>query len=106
VVHPSLPARSVPELIALAKSQPGKLNYASVGNGSAVHLASELFKRVAEVDIVHIPYKGSAPALADLLDGLGRASKNAPDYYDQAFRSDYRSTQAVGCGQARAGDEC
>jgi tripartite-type tricarboxylate transporter receptor subunit TctC len=59
VVHPSLPATSVPELIALAKSQPGKLNYASVGNGSAVHLASELFKRLAGIDIVHIPYKGA-----------------------------------------------
>lgn len=69
VVHPSLPAKTVPELIALAKSQPGKLNYASVGNGSAVHLASELFKRVAGVDIVHIPYKGSAPALNGLLAG-------------------------------------
>ena len=69
VVHPSLPVTTVPELIALAKSQPGKLNYASVGNGSAVHLASELFKRLAGIDIVHIPYKGSAPALAGLLAG-------------------------------------
>ena len=69
VVHPSLPVTTVPELIALAKRQPGKLNYASVGNGSAVHLASELFKRLAGIDIVHIPYKGSAPALAGLLAG-------------------------------------
>jgi tripartite-type tricarboxylate transporter receptor subunit TctC len=69
VVHPSLPVTTVTELITLAKNQPGKLNYASVGNGSAVHLASELFKRVAGIDIVHIPYKGSAPALAGLLAG-------------------------------------
>jgi tripartite-type tricarboxylate transporter receptor subunit TctC len=69
VVHPSQPVTTVPELIALAKSQPGKLNYASVGNGSAVHLASELFKRLAGIDIVHIPYKGSAPALTGLLAG-------------------------------------
>jgi tripartite-type tricarboxylate transporter receptor subunit TctC len=69
VVHPSLPVLSVKELIALAKKQPGTLNYASVGNGSAVHLASELFKRLAGVDIVHVPYKGSAPALTGLLAG-------------------------------------
>jgi tripartite-type tricarboxylate transporter receptor subunit TctC len=69
VVHPSLPANSVTELIALAKSRPGKINYASVGNGSAVHLATELFKSKAGVDLVHIPYKGSAPALNGVLAG-------------------------------------
>jgi tripartite-type tricarboxylate transporter receptor subunit TctC len=69
VVHPSVPARNVPELIALAKSKPGELNYASVGNGTAVHLATELFKQIAGVDIVHVPYKGSAPALTDLIAG-------------------------------------
>jgi tripartite-type tricarboxylate transporter receptor subunit TctC len=69
VVHPSLPVKTVPELIALAKREPGKLNYASVGNGSAVHLASELFKQLAGIDIVHVPYKGSAPALTGLLQG-------------------------------------
>ena len=69
VVHPSLPARSVAELIALAKAQPGQINYASVGNGSSVHLATELFKTLAGIDLVHIAYKGSAPALQDLLAG-------------------------------------
>jgi tripartite-type tricarboxylate transporter receptor subunit TctC len=69
VVHPSVPARHVPELIALAKSKPGELNYASVGNGTAVHLATELFKQIAGIDIVHVPYKGSAPALTDLIAG-------------------------------------
>jgi tripartite-type tricarboxylate transporter receptor subunit TctC len=68
-VHPSVPAQTVQELIALAKAQPGKLNFASAGNGSSSHLAGELFKAITAVDIVHIPYKGAAPALADLLGG-------------------------------------
>lgn len=69
VVHPSLPARSVKELVALAKSQPGKFNYASVGNGSPQHLSAELFKSVAGVNIVHVPYKGGGPATAAVLTG-------------------------------------
>lgn len=69
VVHPSLPVHSVSDLIALAKAQPGKLNFASAGNGSSSHLAGELFKGIADVKIVHVPYKGAAPALADLLGG-------------------------------------
>lgn len=69
VVHPSLPARSVRELIALARQQPRQINYASAGNGSSVHLASELFNHLARVELAHIPYKGSAPATIDLLGG-------------------------------------
>ena len=69
VVHPSVKASSVQELVALAKSQPGKLNYGSFGNGTMAHFAGELFKMQAGVDIVHVPYKGTAPALADLLAG-------------------------------------
>jgi tripartite-type tricarboxylate transporter receptor subunit TctC len=69
VVNPSLPARSVKELIDLAKSQPGKLNYASSGLGANLHLMTELFKTVAGVDIVHIPYKGSGPAANAVLAG-------------------------------------
>jgi tripartite-type tricarboxylate transporter receptor subunit TctC len=69
VAHPSLGVSSVPELIAAAKREPGRINYASVGNGSAVHLATELFKKRAGIDLVHIPYKGSAPALNDVLGG-------------------------------------
>ncbi len=69
VVHPSLPAKSVKELIALARAKPGAINYASTGNGTLPHLAAELFKAQARVDMVHIPYKGSAPALTDLLGG-------------------------------------
>lgn len=69
VVHPSTPAHSVKDIVALARSQPGKLAYASFGTGSAAHLAGELFKIVASIDLVHVPYKGGAPALADLMGG-------------------------------------
>jgi tripartite-type tricarboxylate transporter receptor subunit TctC len=68
-VHPSVPARTTAELIALAKAQPGKLNFASAGNGSSSHLAGELFRMMSGINIVHVPYKGAAPALADLLGG-------------------------------------
>jgi tripartite-type tricarboxylate transporter receptor subunit TctC len=69
VVHPSVPAQSVKELIALAKAKPGQLNYASAGNGTPPHLAAELFKSMAGVDLVHVPYKGNVPAFADLVSG-------------------------------------
>jgi tripartite-type tricarboxylate transporter receptor subunit TctC len=69
VVHPSLPARSIRELISIAKAHPGKLSYASAGTGGAPHLAGELFKSMAGIDMVHIPYKGAAPATLDLLAG-------------------------------------
>jgi tripartite-type tricarboxylate transporter receptor subunit TctC len=69
VVNPSVPAKSVKDVIALAKAQPGKLTYASSGNGTSIHLSGELFKSMAGVDMLHIPYKGSAPAVTDLLGG-------------------------------------
>jgi tripartite-type tricarboxylate transporter receptor subunit TctC len=69
VVHPDVPAKSVPELIALAKASPGKLSYASGGLGTTSHLAGELFKSLAKVDVVHVPYKGNAPAITDLVGG-------------------------------------
>lgn len=69
VVHPSLPVRSVKDMVALAKSRPGQLNYASTGAGQSTHLSMELFKTMAQVNIVHIAYKGSAPAITDLLGG-------------------------------------
>jgi len=69
VVHPSVPASSVPELIAYAKSNPGKLSYASQGTGTIAHLAGQLFENLAGAKSVHVPYKGSAPAIADLLGG-------------------------------------
>jgi tripartite-type tricarboxylate transporter receptor subunit TctC len=69
VVNPNVPAHSMAELIALAKANPGKLNFASSGYGAAAHLAGELFKAEAHIDIVHVPYKGAAPALQDVIAG-------------------------------------
>ena len=69
VVHPSIKATSVAELIALARKQPGDLSFASAGNGTTSHLSGELFKSLAHVDMVHVPYKGSAPAMTDFLGG-------------------------------------
>lgn len=68
-VHPAVPARSVKELIALAKNNPGKYNYASSGNGGGPHLSAALFANMAAINIVHVPYKGSGPALSALLGG-------------------------------------
>ncbi|HXF65697.1 MAG TPA: tripartite tricarboxylate transporter substrate binding protein [Burkholderiales bacterium] len=69
VVHPSVPAKTVKELVALAKSRPGKMNYASAGNGTNLHIAAELFKNLTATDIVHVPYKGGGPALTAVLAG-------------------------------------
>jgi tripartite-type tricarboxylate transporter receptor subunit TctC len=69
VAHPSVKATNVQELIALARAQPGAINFGSAGNGTMLHLAGEMFKEAAKVDITHVPYKGSGPALADLLGG-------------------------------------
>jgi tripartite-type tricarboxylate transporter receptor subunit TctC len=68
-VHPSIPVRSVKELTALARARPGDLNYGTAGNGSASHMAMELFQSVAKVKLTHVPYKGTGPALAELLGG-------------------------------------
>jgi tripartite-type tricarboxylate transporter receptor subunit TctC len=68
-VHPSVPAKTVAEFVAYAKQNPGKLNFGSAGTGGTIHLAGEMFKQMAGVDIVHVPYKGAAPALTDLLSG-------------------------------------
>lgn len=69
VVHPKVPADSVAKLVALAKAEPGKLNYASSGSGSSIHLAGALFEKLAGVQMKHVPYRGAGPALADLLGG-------------------------------------
>jgi tripartite-type tricarboxylate transporter receptor subunit TctC len=69
VVNPAVNAKTVPEIISLAKSEPGKLSYASGGMGTTSHLAGELFKSMAKVDVVHVPYKGNSPAITDLLGG-------------------------------------
>jgi len=69
VVHPAMPVKSLRDLIALARAKPGFINYASTGSGTLPHLAAEFFKVQAKIDIVHVPYKGSAPAMTDLLGG-------------------------------------
>ena len=69
VVNPSVPAKTVPEFIAYAKANPGKINMASAGIGTAAHMAGELFKMMAGVNMVHVPYRGGGPALTDLLGG-------------------------------------
>jgi tripartite-type tricarboxylate transporter receptor subunit TctC len=69
IVHPSVPAKTVPEFIAYAKANPGKIGMASAGVGNATHLAGELFKVMAHVDMIHVPYRGAAPAVTDLLGG-------------------------------------
>ena len=69
VVHPSVAANSLQEFVALAKAQPGKINFASAGLGTAIHLAGEQLRQAAEIDILHVPYRGGAPAITDLIGG-------------------------------------
>jgi tripartite-type tricarboxylate transporter receptor subunit TctC len=69
LVNPSLPVKTVPEFIAYAKANPGKINMASAGNGTSQRVSGELFKIMAGIDMVHVPYRGTAPALTDLLGG-------------------------------------
>ncbi len=83
VVHPSLPVRSVPELIAYGRANPGKLSFGSPGVGSSVHMSGEMFKLATGIDMVHVPYRGGGPALADLVAGqipmmFGNASSTLP----------------------------
>jgi tripartite-type tricarboxylate transporter receptor subunit TctC len=78
VAHPSVPAQSVSELVALAKAQPGKLALVSAGNGTPTHLTAELFRTAAQIDFLHVPYKGAAPATNDLLAGQGQLMFNNP----------------------------
>jgi tripartite-type tricarboxylate transporter receptor subunit TctC len=68
-IHPSVPAKTIAEFVAYAKQNPGKLNFGSAGTGGTVHLSGEMFKQMAGVDLVHVPYKGAGPALTDLLSG-------------------------------------
>jgi len=78
LAHPSLPAKSMKELIALARAKPGSLSYASIGNGTPQHFAGELMKTTFNIDMVHVPYKGAAPALIDLLGGHVPIGLTAP----------------------------
>ncbi len=77
VAHPSLPARTVPELVALARSKPNQISYGSAGVGNVLHLAGEMFNALAEVKLLHVPYKGAAPAMNDLLAGQVQLMWNA-----------------------------
>ncbi len=92
VVHPALPAKSLQEFIALAKSRPGQLRYGSAGSGSVTHLAVELFRSMAGVEMAHIPYKGAGPAMIDLLGGQ----------LDFMFDSVLTSAPLVRAGRLRA----
>ncbi len=92
MVRDSLPVKSVPELLALARAEPGKLNYGSAGTGSATHMAAELFKHMTKVDILAIPYRGGAPALAALLGGQ----------VDLIFETGGTAQQALKSGRVRA----
>lgn len=106
VVHPSLPVKTVKDLIALAKERPGQLTYASVGNGSATHLATEMIVSRAGIKLVHVPYKGSAPALGDLIGGhvslyLGSMPASVP----QARSGKLRAVAVTGARRAPAAPE-
>ena len=80
LVHPSVPAKTVPEFIAYAKANPGKINMATNGNGSASHIPGELFKMMTGVDLVHVPYRGTGPALTDLLGKCRSVCRHAGDH--------------------------
>ncbi len=96
VLHPSVPANTLKELIALAKAHPGHLNYASVGTGSPNHLGMELLKSMAGIDMVHIPYKGTAPAMTDLLGGQVQLMFNGMASVVQQVRVGKLKALAVG----------
>jgi tripartite-type tricarboxylate transporter receptor subunit TctC len=92
VVHPTVPAKTVQELLGLARARPGRLNYASSGNGTVTHLAGELFKLMGKVDIVHVPFKGGAPALTALISGE----------VDMSYENSLVVTPHVKAGRVRA----
>jgi tripartite-type tricarboxylate transporter receptor subunit TctC len=92
VIHPSVRANSLKELLALARAKPGKLTFASIGNGTSQHLAGEMLRARGKIDIVHVPYKGSAPAITDLLGGQ----------VDMMFEGGVSSLPHVRSGKLRA----
>ena len=94
VVNPSVPARSVPEFIAYVKANPGKLTFASAGIGTTHHVAGELFKKMTGVDLLHVPYRGSAPALSDLLGGQVQVMFELAAVIDRVHQG--RGTAAAG----------
>ena len=103
VVHPSIDVSNVKELIALAKAKPGTLNFGSSGNGSTNHLAGELLKRRAGIDIVHVPYKGAAPAMSDLIAGhIPMMFDNIPSLLPQIQSKAIKAIAVAGTARAKA----
>ena len=102
-VHPSLPVKTIPELIAHAKANPGKLSYASGGIGTTSHLAGELFKSMAKVDMVHIPYKGNSPAITDVMGGQAQMIfATMPTVIQQVKGGRLRGVATLGTARAAA----
>jgi tripartite-type tricarboxylate transporter receptor subunit TctC len=103
VVHPSVKANTVKELIALAKSNPGKMTFASSGNGGTIHLSGELFKMMAGVDILHVPYRGSGPAMIDLVGGrTNMMFDNLPSALPHVQAGKLRALAVTGSERSRA----
>jgi tripartite-type tricarboxylate transporter receptor subunit TctC len=106
VVHPSVPANNVAELIAFAQANPGKLTFASAGMGTASHLAGELFKTMAKVDMTHVPYKGNVPAITDLLAGqTSLLFATMPTVLPHAKAGKLRALATIGAGRSAAAPE-
>jgi len=103
VVHPSVKANTVKELIALAKASPGKMTFASSGNGGTIHLSGELFKMMAEVDILHVPYRGSSPAMIDMVGGrTNMMFDNLPSALPHVQAGKLRALAVTGRERSRA----
>lgn len=106
VVHPSVPANSVADLVAYARANPGKLTFASAGTGTASHLAGELFKTMAKVDMTHVPYKGNVPAITDLLAGqTSLLFATMPTVLPHAKAGKLRALATIGAERSRAAPE-
>jgi tripartite-type tricarboxylate transporter receptor subunit TctC len=103
IVNPDVPAHSVQELIALARKEPGKINFASAGNGTTNHLSGELFKSMAKIDIVHVPYRGAGPAMNDLIGGHVQMFFDLmPAVLPQVTTGNVRALAAAGATRASA----
>ena len=103
MVHPNVPAKSVKELIALAKQEPGKINFGSSGIGTTSHLAGELLKSMAQIDIIHVPYRGAAPAMNDLIAGhIPIMFDNMPAVLPQVSGGKVRAIAVAGDKRAAA----
>ena len=106
VVHPSVPAHSVAELIALARARPGAISFASAGTGTASHLAGELFKAMAKIDMIHVPYKGNVPAITDLLAGeTSLLFATMPTALPHAKSGKLRALATIGAARSAAAPE-